>query len=230
MPSARSFFLVRFTWLFRAWAFRAWALRRCAHVIFLTAFASSFSFDRRDDNPHERTSAASAVQRSTRQREKATRSSVPTPVPGGALLTKNFRSSGSSTSRATSRWSVSPGRPSAPLTVSITCLHSQMIGPFSPSWTRNRCHGRSRSRGSSGSSSTRRAGRRPRARRGTLRPQPRRFLWYGRVTTRGGSSQPARLRGTFRAGGGSPRAKGLENKAFSRAGASGPGGFTPNMG
>src|SRR5512142_2980383 len=30
-------------------------------VIFLTAFASSFSFDRRDDNPHERTSAASAV-------------------------------------------------------------------------------------------------------------------------------------------------------------------------
>src|SRR5512135_3110744 len=56
MPSARSFFRVRFTWLFRAWA-----LRRCAHVIFLTAFASSFSFDRRDDNPHERTSAASAV-------------------------------------------------------------------------------------------------------------------------------------------------------------------------
>src|SRR5512142_3080233 len=56
MPSARSFFRVRFTWLCRAWA-----LRRCAHVIFLTAFASSFSFDRRDDNPHERTSAASAV-------------------------------------------------------------------------------------------------------------------------------------------------------------------------
>src|SRR5512135_723644 len=56
MPSALSFFRVRFTWLCRAWA-----LRRCAHVIFLTAFASSFSFDRRDDNPHERTSAASAV-------------------------------------------------------------------------------------------------------------------------------------------------------------------------
>src|SRR6202171_4075924 len=35
---------------------------------------------------------------------------------------------------------------------------------------------------------------------------------------------------TFRAGGGSPAAQGLENKAFSRAGAAGPGGFTPNMG
>ena len=56
MPSARSFFRVPFTWLFRACAFR-----RCDPAIFLTAFASTFSFDRSDDNPQERTNAASAV-------------------------------------------------------------------------------------------------------------------------------------------------------------------------
>jgi hypothetical protein len=36
-------------------------LRRCAQVIFLAALASSFSFDRRDDNPQQRTKAATAV-------------------------------------------------------------------------------------------------------------------------------------------------------------------------
>src|SRR5437870_3493580 len=56
MPSSRSLRRVRFTWLFRAWAFR-----RCAQVIFLAALASSSSFDRRDDNPQQRTSAATAV-------------------------------------------------------------------------------------------------------------------------------------------------------------------------
>jgi hypothetical protein len=35
---------------------------------------------------------------------------------------------------------------------------------------------------------------------------------------------------TFRPGRGSPEAQGLENKAFSRAAAADPGGFTPNMG
>src|SRR5512142_3224488 len=56
MPSSRSLRRVRFVWLFRAWAFR-----RCAHRIFLAAFASSFSFDRREDIPQQRTNAASAV-------------------------------------------------------------------------------------------------------------------------------------------------------------------------
>src|ERR1700680_665172 len=35
---------------------------------------------------------------------------------------------------------------------------------------------------------------------------------------------------TFRASGGPPRTEGLENKAFARAEAAGPRGFTPNMG
>src|SRR4051812_12431633 len=56
MPSSRSFRRVLFAWLFRAVA-----LRRCAHVIFLAAFASNFSFDSTDDNPHDRTNAAIAV-------------------------------------------------------------------------------------------------------------------------------------------------------------------------
>jgi hypothetical protein len=102
--------------------------------------------------------------------------------------TEGFTCFCSSTLRATTKWSLAPGNPSAPLTVSITCLHSQTIGPFAPSLTRNRRHGWSRNRGSLSSSSTRRARGLPLARRGTLRPRPRRFLWYGRVTTRGGSS------------------------------------------
>lgn len=56
MPSSRSLSRMRFPWLLRAAA-----LRRCAQAIFLAAFASTCSLDRRDDNPHERTNAAIAV-------------------------------------------------------------------------------------------------------------------------------------------------------------------------
>src|SRR4029077_15903299 len=56
MPSSRSLLRVRFPWLLRAAV-----LRRCAQVIFLTAFASTCSLDRRDVNPQERTNAAIAV-------------------------------------------------------------------------------------------------------------------------------------------------------------------------
>src|SRR5512135_2528025 len=56
MPRSRSLCRVRFTWLLRARA-----LRRCAQLIFLAALASSFSCDGRDDNPQQRTSAATAV-------------------------------------------------------------------------------------------------------------------------------------------------------------------------
>src|SRR5512135_329737 len=56
MPSSRSLCRVRFTWLLRARA-----LRRCAQVIFRAAVASSFSRDRREDNPQQRTNAATAV-------------------------------------------------------------------------------------------------------------------------------------------------------------------------
>ena len=56
MPSSCNRRRVRFTWLFRALAFR-----RSAQVIFLAALASSFSLDRRDANPQQRTSAATAV-------------------------------------------------------------------------------------------------------------------------------------------------------------------------
>src|SRR5215469_11080224 len=56
MPSSRNLRRVRLMWLLRA------VVRRCcAHVIFLAAFSSSWSLDRRDVNPHDRTNAAIAV-------------------------------------------------------------------------------------------------------------------------------------------------------------------------
>src|SRR5512142_970729 len=149
MPRSRSLCRVRFTWLLRARAFR-----RCAQLIFLAALASSFSCDGRDDNPQQRTSAATAVcswqtvssgffppeflahprqEQVTHRRENQValqpqvtpalilvqadlallvlETAFHTParegdqqqVPDAASLTKNFTSSGSSTSRATSR-------------------------------------------------------------------------------------------------------------------------------
>ncbi len=56
MPSSRNLRRVRLVWLLRAAAFRF-----CAHAIFLAAFASTLSFDRRDLNPQHRTNAAIAV-------------------------------------------------------------------------------------------------------------------------------------------------------------------------
>ena len=138
----------------------------------------------------------SSKHRSTRHREKATSNILGTGVPAGALLTKNFNSAGFRTSRAMTRCSGSPGRPSASTGWNRRCLTSQTIGPLCPSLTRYRRQGWSRRRGSASIASTRRAGRLPLASRGTLRPRPRRCLWYGRVTTRGGSTQPMKFRGT----------------------------------
>src|SRR5208337_1918610 len=119
MPSLFSFFSVVLVWLFRAWS-----LRLCAYLILAAALASCFS-----------TSLGSEIHqdRTTRHREKATSSKVATRVSGGALLTKNLISAGSRTLRATTKWNLSPGRPSASLTVIMMCLHSHTMGPFWPS-------------------------------------------------------------------------------------------------
>src|SRR5215469_10067175 len=56
MSISRNRFRVRLMWLLRALA-----LRCCAHVIFRAAFSRSWSCDRRDVSPQERTNAAIAV-------------------------------------------------------------------------------------------------------------------------------------------------------------------------
>ena len=74
---------------------------------------------------------------------------------------------GIKTFRATSRCSGSPGKPSSSLGKNRACLTSQIIGPFSPSLTRQRRQGWSRNSRRWSISSTRRAWGLSAANRGT---------------------------------------------------------------
>src|SRR5262249_28589658 len=77
-------------------------------------------------------SFASAKQRSTGQRDRATRSSSSVRVAGVALLRKNFSLPGFRTLRATSRISGSPGRPASSLGIRATGFASPTTGPPAP--------------------------------------------------------------------------------------------------